>query len=71
MGPEDNPADDVQPTKEEWEAFELRAATARVRRANAGESCLTIYGVSEPGLGFEALAADCRRLADAYVADHP
>jgi hypothetical protein len=26
MGPEDNPADDVQPTKEEWEAWERRKA---------------------------------------------
>lgn len=27
MGPEDNPADDVQPTKEEWEAYEANRNT--------------------------------------------
>ena len=26
MGPEDNPADDVQPTQEEWEEYERQAA---------------------------------------------
>lgn len=24
MGPEDNPADDVQPTKEEWDEYETK-----------------------------------------------
>ena len=33
MGFEDNPADDVQPTKEEWEAYEVREAARRIVQA--------------------------------------
>jgi hypothetical protein len=29
MGPEDNPADDVQPTKEDWESYEAQELSSK------------------------------------------
>lgn len=69
MTPEDNPADDVQPTKEEWQAFQLRSAIERYRHANddcAGSGC-TNYCCSYPGRFKE----DATTIADAYLAEHP
>lgn len=45
-GPEDNPADDVQPTKEEYEAWEKENASVRVRSYHIAicDDCLNLVG---------------------------
>ncbi len=37
MGPEDNPADDVQPTKEEYEAWEATQEEGEVDHRNPND----------------------------------
>ena len=60
MGPEDNPADDVQPTKAEWEEAEY-AAWQRGERPEFDE-VEPESNTTEP-----ATAGDCGHVADKYV----
>lgn len=60
MSAEDNPDDDVQPTREEWTAYELGrlvAAALAVVKAARGRSGGSVYMVRrEPFLALKELA---------------
>lgn len=47
MSPEDNPADDHQPTKEEWEAYEREMLKDAERQQKYDEWHLDTYGTPQ------------------------
>ena len=56
-GPEHNPADDIQPTKEEWELMELRNENAKLRKILAHvPASVAIKAKEAAGYGAEVRA---------------
>lgn len=61
MAPEDNPMDDVQPTKEEWEAYEARRQAIRPHSVTACPECDDVENLCCPSCdGTDEYCPICR-----------